>query len=319
MSSPLFSIKVKNLKTAYKINGSFLNAVDGVDLGILEGEVVGLAGESACGKSTLAYSILRLLPANGEIINGEIFLGEKNLINMSDNEFRKIRWKEMSIVFQGSMNALNPCMTTIDQINEAILAHEEVTKEEATARSIKLIREVGIAERFIESYPHELSGGMKQRVVIAMALACEPKVLFADEPTTALDLIAQKNIIDVMKEIQERMNLSVLLISHDLSVIAQMAHRCAIMYAGKIVEFGDTATIFHNGLHPYTKALIGAFPDIRSDKEISGIPGDPPDLINPPSGCRFNPRCPLAADICRRTEPELEEKNGRPVACHMVE
>ena len=318
MSSPLFSIKVKNLKTAYKINGGFLNAVDGVDLEIPEGEVLGLAGESACGKSTLAYSILRLLPANGEIINGEIFLGEKNLINMSDNEFRKIRWKEMSIVFQGSMNALNPCMTTIDQINEAILAHEEVTKEEATARSIKLIREVGIAERFIESYPHELSGGMKQRVVIAMALACEPKVLFADEPTTALDLIAQKNIIDVMKGIQQRMKLSVLLISHDLSVIAQMAHRCAIMYAGKIVESGDTATIFHNGSHPYTKSLIAAFPDIRSDKEISGIPGDPPDLINPPSGCRFNPRCPLAADICRRTEPELEEKNGRPVACHMV-
>jgi len=319
MSTPLFSISVKDLVTEYKVEKRSLKAVDRVDLQIRENEVVGLAGESACGKSTLAYSILRLLPANGKIVEGEIFLRDIDLINISEEEFRKVRWKEMSIVFQGAMNALNPCMNTVDQINEAILAHEEVTKEEATARSIKLIGEVGIAERFIESYAHELSGGMKQRVMIAMALACEPSFLVADEPTTALDLIAQRNIIKVLGEIQKRMKLSVLLISHDLSVIAQMADRCAIMYAGKIVEIGDIGTIFHKGLHPYTKALIGSFPDIRSEKKIYGIPGDPPNLLAPPLGCRFHSRCPLAEDICRRVEPELVEKQGRPVACHLVE
>ena len=319
MSHPSFSVVVRNLKTVYRVEKGFLKAVDGVDLQIGKGAVLGLAGESACGKSTLAYSILRLLPANGEIISGEAILNGKNLVKMSDDELREVRWKEMSIVFQGSMNALNPCMNTANQIEEAILAHEKITKEEAEARTIKLLREVGISEKFTESFPHELSGGMKQRVMIAMALACEPKFLIADEPTTALDLIAQRNILKVLKEVQERMHLSVLLISHDLSVVAQMSDQVAIMYAGKIVEVGDIISIFHDGLHPYTRALINAFPDIRSNKKISGIPGDPPNLINPPPGCRFHPRCPLAEDICRRVEPELVEKQGHPVACHLVE
>ena len=319
MSHPSFSFVVRDLKTIYRVEKGFLKAVDGVDLQIGKGAVLGLAGESACGKSTLAYSILRLLPANGEIVSGEVILNGKNLVKMSDDELREVRWKEMSIVFQGSMNALNPCMNTANQIEEAILAHEKITKEEAEARTIKLLREVGIAEKFTESFPHELSGGMKQRVMIAMALACEPKFLIADEPTTALDLIAQRNILKVLKEVQERMHLSVLLISHDLSVVAQMSDQVAIMYAGKIVEVGDITSIFYNGLHPYTRALINAFPDIRSNKKILGIPGDPPNLINPPLGCRFHPRCPLAEDICRRVEPELVEKQGHPVACHLVE
>jgi peptide/nickel transport system ATP-binding protein len=324
LPNPLFSITVKDLVTSYSIDERTLNAVDNVDLQIKQGEVMGLVGESACGKSTLAYSILRLLPANGFVTNGEIYLNEKNLVNMNEEEFRQIRWSEMSIIFQGAMNALNPSMNILDQISEPIIEHEGVKKEEAHERSINLLREVGIAERFIESFPHELSGGMKQRVMIAMALGCEPSFLVADEPTTALDLIAQRNILQVMRNIQAKMHLSVLMISHDLSVIAQMADRCSIMYAGKIVESGEINQIFNEMVHPYTKALVGAFPDIRTDKKIDGIPGDPPNLLDPPSGCRFHPRCPLTKakgnpKICSTISPELVEKQGRPVACHLVE
>jgi peptide/nickel transport system ATP-binding protein len=324
MPNPLFSITVKDLVTQYTIDERSLNAVDYVDLQIGQGEVMGLVGESACGKSTLAYSILRLLPANGMITNGEISLNGKNIIDTSEEEFRKLRWNEMSIIFQGAMNALNPSMNILDQISEPIIEHEGVSKAEAHERSIKLLNEVGIADRFVESFPHELSGGMKQRVMIAMALGCEPSFLVADEPTTALDLIAQRNILQVMRNIQAKMHLSVLMISHDLSVIAQMADRCSIMYAGKIVESGDINQIFNEMIHPYTKALVGAFPDIRTDKKINGIAGDPPNLLDPPSGCRFHPRCPLTKakgnpKICSTVNPDLVEKQGRPVACHLVE
>jgi peptide/nickel transport system ATP-binding protein len=324
MATSPFSIFIKDLVTEYTVEKRSLKAVEGVDLQIKEGEVMGLAGESACGKSTLAYSILRLLPANGHVTQGEIQLNGKNLINLTDEEFRRVRWTELSIIFQGAMNALNPCMTITDQISEAIRAHEEIGKEEANGRSINLLSEVGISERFSQSFPHELSGGMKQRVMIAMALACDPSFLIADEPTTALDLIAQRNVLQVMRNIQERMSLSVLLISHDLSVIAQMADRCTIMYAGKVVETGQVNTIFNDAIHPYTQALVNAFPDIRSTKKIDGISGDPPDMMNPPNGCRFHPRCSLyqskgTPEICRTIDPVLTEKQKHPVACHLVE
>lgn len=324
MTTSPFSIFIKDLVTEYTVEKRSLKAVEGVDLQIKKGEVMGLAGESACGKSTLAYSILRLLPANGHITNGEIHLNGKNLLNLTDEEFRRVRWTELSVIFQGAMNALNPCMNVSDQISESIRAHEEISKEEANARSIKLLTEVGISDRFSNSFPHELSGGMKQRVMIAMALSCDPSFLIADEPTTALDLIAQRNILKVMRTIQERMSLSVLLISHDLSVIAQMAESCTIMYAGKVVESGKVNTIFNDAMHPYTKALVGAFPDIRSTKRIEGISGDPPDMWNPPTGCRFHPRCPLSQskgnpEICRTVDPILMEKQKHPVACHLVE
>ena len=279
---------------------------------------MGLAGESACGKSTLAYSILRLLPANGEIQSGEIFFNGKDLVKMNDDELREIRWKEIAMIFQGAMNALNPTMTVDEQIMEAILAHEDTTTEEAEGRTLKLFDQVEISERFLKSYPHELSGGMKQRIMIAMALACKPRLLISDEATTALDVIVQKHILDLMKRVQEEMNLSMLFITHDLSVIAQTCDRCAIMYAGKIVEIADIESIFLEYLHPYTKALINAFPDIRSGKKIIGISGSPPNLINPPLGCRFHPRCPLTQDICKRVEPVLEMKHEHSVACHMV-
>jgi len=279
---------------------------------------VGLAGESACGKSTLAYSILRLLPANGEIQGGEILLNGKDLVKMDDEGLREVRWKEIAMIFQGAMNALNPTMTVNEQIMEPILAHENVTREEAEARALKLLDQVGISDRFFKSFPHELSGGMKQRIMIAMALACEPSFLIADEATTALDVIVQKHLLDLMKHIQEEMNLSMLFISHDLSVIAQTCDRCAIMYAGKIVELADIESIFLRPLHPYTNALIHAFPDIRTGRKILGIPGAPPNLIHPPPGCRFHPRCPIAQDICKQIQPDLEMKHGHLVACHMV-
>jgi len=323
MSFPPFSLSIKNLQTVFRVNDLFLRAVDGVDLQVKKGEVMGLAGESACGKSTLAYSILRLLPANGEIIGGEIFLNGKNILKLNEEELRKVRWKEISIIFQGAINALNPIMTIKGQIMEAILEHENITEEKAQGKVEELIRKVGITDRFINSYPHELSGGMKQRIMIAMSLACDPSFLIADEITTALDVIVQKKILDLIKDIQKQMDLSMLLISHDLSVIAQTCDRCAIMYAGKIVELADIQPLFHNSLHPYTQALLSAFPDMRSDKNVSGIPGTPPNLIDPPSGCRFHPRCHLFAskrnEICTESEPKLEMKQGHLIACHMVD
>jgi len=318
MSHPPFSLDIKDLTTAFRVRDTFLKAVDEVDLHIGEAEVVGLAGESACGKSTLAYSILRLLPANGEIQGGEILLNGKDLVKMDDEGLREVRWKEIAMIFQGAMNALNPTMTVNEQIMEPILAHENVTREEAEARALKLLDQVGISDRFFKSFPHELSGGMKQRIMIAMALACEPSFLIADEATTALDVIVQKHLLDLMKHIQEEMNLSMLFISHDLSVIAQTCDRCAIMYAGKIVELADIESIFLRPLHPYTNALIHAFPDIRTGRKILGIPGAPPNLIHPPPGCRFHPRCPIAQDICKQIQPDLEMKHGHLVACHMV-
>lgn len=323
MSNPPFSVSIKNLQTAFKVNDHLLKAVDGVDLQIEKGKVMGLAGESACGKSTLAYSILRLLPANGEIIDGEIILNGVDVLKLNEKELQNVRWKEVSIIFQGAINALNPIMTVKKQIMEAILEHENVSTQEAQQRVENLLRQVGITERFIDSYPHELSGGMKQRIMIAMSLACRPSLLIADEITTALDVIVQKKILDLIKDIQTQLNLSMLMISHDLSVIAQTCDRCAIMYAGKIVELGDVRPLFLNSLHPYTKALLNAFPDIKSDEKVNGIPGSPPNLINPPSGCRFHPRCPLyeskRIEKCIKIEPQLEKKQGRLVACHLVE
>jgi peptide/nickel transport system ATP-binding protein len=319
MSSPTFFLSVKNLQTVFSLeDGRLLKAVNGVSFDLKNGEILGLAGESACGKSTLAYSILRLLPANGRIIGGEVILNEKDLLKMTEDEFNKVRWKEISIIFQGALNALNPTMTIVDQIVEPIITHDTMSKEMAKNRAVKLIEQVGITKQFINSYPHELSGGMKQRAMIAMALACEPKMLIADESTTALDVIVQKKILDLLKEIQQKMNLSMIIISHDLSVIAQTCHRCAIMYAGKIVELADVEPLFNENHHPYTKALINAFPDIRSNKLILGIPGVPPNLSDLPSGCSFHPRCPLAQTICSNVEPPLEEKHGHLVACHFA-
>jgi len=253
-------------------------------------------------------------------LGGKILFKGNDLAKLKEEEMRKIRWKGISIVFQGAMNALNPVYKVGDQIVEAISVHEpEVNKDEARKRVGKLLETVGIDPLRADNYPHEFSGGMRQRALIAMALACNPDLLIADEPGTALDVIVQAQVLRLMKELKDRLNLAMILITHDLSIITETCEKIAIMYAGKIVEQGDILTIYQEPLHPYTKGLIGAFPSIKAAKKrMSSIPGFPPDLLNPPLGCRFHPRCPYVMDVCKREEPRLVKAGKRYVACHLV-
>ena len=313
-------LNVDNLKMYYKTLRGYVKAVDDVTFAVGKKEAIGLAGESGCGKTSTALSILKLLPYNAKILSGSINLNGVDLVKLSDKKLRKdIRWKKISMIFQGAMNALHPIYPIGAQITEAILAHEDVSKREALERASKLLELVGIEAEKINRYPHELSGGMKQRVVTAMALACNPLMVIADEPTTALDVIVQAQVLQVMKGLQRKLDLSWILITHDLSLIAETCHKAAIMYAGKIVESGDVVKIFKAPLHPYTQKLIAAFPSIIGDrKELSSISGFPPDLLDPPPGCRFHPRCDKAKAICKTKEPLLEEEGkGHYTACHL--
>jgi peptide/nickel transport system ATP-binding protein len=314
-------LEVKNLKTYFQILRGYVKAVDNISFEIEKGQNFGLAGESGCGKTTTALTVLRLLPQNARVIEGKIILENKELLSMPDEEYRKnVRWREISVIFQGAMNALNPVITIGKQLTEAIMLHENVSHEEALDRAGKLLDLVGIGSERLDRYHHELSGGMRQRVMIAMALACNPKLVIADEPTTALDVIVEAQILKVIRELQRKLNLSMLVISHDLSMIAEVCDRLAIMYAGKIVEEGNIVKIYKEPLHPYTERLIGAFPSIKNpEKKLTEIPGFPPDLFNPPPGCRFHPRCPYAMDVCKKEEPEtIEVEKGHKVACHLV-
>lgn len=315
-------LKVQNLKMYYKTLRGDVQAVDDVSFIVDEKEALGLAGESGCGKTSAALSIIRLLPYNGRIIGGSITLDGINLVELSDKDLRKeIRWKRISMIFQGAMNALNPIYNIGHQIAEAILRHEDVDKKEALERTGKLLELVGIEPTKIDRYPHELSGGMKQRAMIAMALACNPDLVIADEPTTALDVIVQAQVLKVMMELRHKLNLSMILISHDLSMITETCDKIAIMYAGKIVEYGDVTSVFKKPLHPYTTKLINAFPSIMGPvQELTSISGFPPDLLQPPPGCRFHPRCPHATEICKTKEPLLTQEStsgGQSVACHL--
>jgi len=317
-------VKIENLKVYYFLKaGPVIRAVDNVSLDIYRGEVLGLAGESGCGKSTLAYAIMKIVPKPGQIVDGRIIIDGIDIVKVSDRYMSKhVRWRLVSMVFQGAMNALNPVFRVEDQIAEAIMLHEKnITKEEAIERARDLLEMVGIERSRGRSYPHELSGGMRQRAMIAMALACNPKMVIADEPTTALDVVIQSQVMKLLRELRDKYKLTVLLITHDLSVIAEICDRVAIMYAGKIVELADIKTIFKNPYHPYTAGLMSAFPSIVGPKRrIKGIPGFPPDLRNPPPGCRFHPRCPYAQEICKSKEPEFREiKDGHFVACHFAE
>jgi len=314
-------LEVQNLKTYYSTLKGDVKAVDDVRLQMEKGEALGLVGESGCGKTTLALAIMRLLPYNGRIVGGKIMLNGVDIIGLDEKTFDKdYRWKKMSYVFQGAMNALNPVFKVGDQIAEAITIHEDVEKQEAMDRARELFRLVGIDPDRVTSYPHELSGGMKQRAMIAMALACNPDFIIADEPTTALDVIVQAQTLEVMNELQKKLGLTTMIITHDLSVVAQTCSTCAIMYAGNLVEYADIYTIFSDPAHPYTKALIGAFPSIKEDRrELISINGVPPNLLNPPTGCRFNPRCPYRMDICPKEKPEyLKLGEGHSAACHLL-
>ncbi len=315
---------VDRLRTYYKTLRGYVKAVDGVNFSVDKREALGLAGESGCGKTTVALSILRILPPNGEIIEGKILLDSTDITKLDEDEMReKIRWKKVSIVFQGAMNALNPVYSVGDQIVEAIRLHEpEVSKREALERAAKLFELVGIDPSRITGYPHEFSGGMRQRAMIAMALASNPSLLIADEPATALDVIVAAQVLRLLKELKDKLGLGMIQITHDLSIIAELCEKTAIMYAGKIVEYGDVFTIFKNPLHPYTQGLMSSFPSVRAKEKVKliSIPGSPPDLLDPPSGCRFYPRCKFAMEVCRKEDPAfLEMDKGHFVACHLIE
>ena len=323
MQKYLELLEVQNLKSYFTTLSGTVKAVDDVSFTVEKGEAMGLAGESGCGKTTTALSILRLLPQGGKVTGGKINFKSEDILGLSESEVRsRIRWKGISIVFQGAMNALNPVYKIGDQISEAILIHEHgVNNAQVQERVGKLLELVGLDRTRASNYPHEFSGGMRQRALIAMSVACNPELLIADEPGTALDVIVQAQVLKLLRELKQKLNLSMILITHDLSIIAETCEKTAIMYAGKIDEYGDVTAIFKEPLHPYTQGLMKAFPSIRSQRvRMVSIPGLPPDLIDPPSGCRFHPRCQYAMNVCKEKEPRLEEisKTGHYVACHLI-
>jgi peptide/nickel transport system ATP-binding protein len=314
-------LEVQNLTTHYRTLRGWVRAVENISFSVDQGEALGLAGESGCGKSTVALSLLKILPSGGKIRHGKIVFNGQDLVPLSESEMRKIRWKGMSIVFQGAMNALNPVYKVGDQIAEAITVHEEgVARSDVKERVAKLLETVGIEPSRADNYPHEFSGGMRQRALIAMALAANPLMLIGDEPGTALDVIVQAQTLKLLRDLKDRLGLSMILISHDLSIIAETCEKVAIMYAGKLVEYGDVNSIFKNPLHPYTQGLIKAFPSIKGERvRLTSIPGQPPNLLQPPPACRFNPRCPYVMDVCKREEPLLIEhgEKNHLAACHL--
>jgi peptide/nickel transport system ATP-binding protein len=314
-------LDVQNLKTYYTTQRGPVKAVDGISFQVKRGIALGLAGESGCGKTTAALSILRILPSNGEIVGGKMLFRGADIVSLKEAQMRQVRWKGISIVFQGAMNALNPLFKVGDQIVEAITTNEPRAKrKEAYERTGKLLELVGIQPSRARDYPHEFSGGMRQRALIAMSLACNPDLLIADEPGTALDVIVQAQVLKLMSELKAKLNLSMILITHDLSIIAELCERTAIMYAGKIVELGEVARIFKEPMHPYTQGLAGAFPSIKeARRRMISIHGSPPDLLEPPSGCRFHPRCSKALKICKEKEPITTRigKSDHHVACHL--
>lgn len=300
-----YVLEVDHLKTYYYTYKGIVKAVDDVSFKLKEGESLGIAGESGCGKSTLAYSLLKLVPPPGRIADGKIIIDGIDITNMSESEVRsKVRWKKISMIFQGAMNALNPVYTVGYQLAEPLIYHKGYTKKEAVEEAKKYLQLVGLSPDIVNRYPHELSGGMKQRVVIAMALILQPKVVIADEPTTALDVVVQAQILNLLKKLQKELGISIILITHDLSIIAELVDKVAVMYAGKIVELGPLEKVFLESQHPYTQALLKSIPRLHGEKsKLEWIPGTPPDLRNPPPGCRFAPRCKYAMDICRRQPP----------------
>jgi len=314
-------LDVRHLTTHYLTARGWVRATEDISFTVEPGKALGIAGESGCGKTTVALSLLKILPRGGRIRKGSIIFDGTDLVPLSDGEMRKIRWKGISIVFQGAMNALNPVFKVGDQIVEAITIHEpDVDKKTALDRARSLLELVGVEPDRVDNYPHEFSGGMRQRALIAMALAANPKLLVADEPGTALDVIVQAQTLKLMRELKDKLGLSMVMISHDLSIIAETCEKVAIMYAGRIVEYGDAEAIFKEPLHPYTQGLVKAFPSIHGERiRLTSIPGTPPDLLNPPSGCRFNPRCPYVMDVCKRVEPPLVEhgEKNHLAACHL--
>ncbi|MCD6126287.1 MAG: ABC transporter ATP-binding protein [Thaumarchaeota archaeon] len=313
-------LKIKNLKTYYFTESGVVKAVDDVTLDIRKGELLGLVGESGSGKSTLGLSIIRLIPPPGKIVNGNVFLDNIDLMKLSEKELRKIRGRRIGMIFQDPLTCLDPLRKIEDQMVETVMVHMDVERNEAREMAAKALERVGISGDRLKDYPHQLSGGMRQRAMIAMATMLHPELLIADEPTTALDVIVQSRIMDLLADLKESMKMSVLLITHDLALVIERADRVAVMYAGELCEVGTSEQISQDPLHPYTKLLLESIPDVEAPKtKLKSIPGNPPDMRSPPSGCRFWPRCPYAKDLCKKTPPRFIELDGRIVRCHLYE
>jgi peptide/nickel transport system ATP-binding protein len=312
-------LEVHNLRTSFYTDDGEVKAVDGVSFTLPKGKTLGIVGESGSGKSITALSILQLLASNGKVIDGEVRFKGENLIGYSDRKMRDIRGNAISMIFQEPMTSLNPVFTVGQQISEALIKHQKLSKRDALLKSVDLLKLVGIPspEARVRNYPYELSGGMRQRVMIAMALACDPEILIADEPTTALDVTIQAQILQLIKELQHRLGMSVVFITHDLGVVAETCDYVAVMYAGQVVEYSDVFTIFKEPKHPYTIGLLNSLPrhDMEQDK-LEPIRGNVPNVRDMPIGCRFSPRCPAATDLCRAELPELlKDDKGNDVRC----
>ncbi len=314
---PLLS--VKDLVLHYRTRRGPVRAVDGVSFNLEKGQTVALVGESGCGKTSTASAILRMLPRNVARYEGEVSLDGKNLMDLGDEEFRtEVRWRAISIVFQGAMNALSPMIPVGRQVAEPLTVHLDATKEEALQKAREAVKSVGLPEYAMKRYAHELSGGMKQRIVIAMALVMRPSVVILDEPTSALDVMTQANIINLLKKLKDEEGLSYIFITHDLGLSSELADVVGIMYAGRLAEIGPAETIYPSPQHPYTQKLLASVPKLRSEERPDSIPGNPPDLRAPPPGCRFHPRCPFAFDKCTRDEPPFFGDTDR-AACWLLE
>ena len=313
-------LEVEGLTTYYRLKEGYVRACEDITLQLEQGEALGLVGESASGKTTAALSLIKLLPENAQIMSGSIRVDGREIAGASEGELRRIRWKEISIIFQGAMNALNPVRKVGDQIVEALRIHEKLSEKEACLRTVKLFEKVEIDTDRVKDYPHEFSGGMRQRVMIAMAIACNPKIVIGDEPTTALDVMVQAQVLQLLEQLRRERRMGMILITHDLSVVGETCDRVAVMYAGKIVETGPTEIVFTNPAHPYTQALIAAFPNIEGERCLAAsIPGDPPNLLYPPSGCRFHERCDQVLPCCSEEEPlSISLAKDHIAACNLL-
>ncbi|MGH4118594.1 ABC transporter ATP-binding protein [Clostridium sp.] len=315
-------VQVKKLKTYFYTGDGIVKAVDDVSFNIRKGEILGVVGESGCGKSVTAMSIMRLIPSPpGKIVAGEILFEDENILNIKEDKMRKIRGNDIAVIFQEPMTSLNPIFTIGYQIEEVILLHQKTSKIEAKKKAVEMLKLVGVprADEIVNCYPHELSGGMRQRAMIAMAVSCNPKLLIADEPTTALDVTIQAQILDIMRDLKKKLNTSIMLITHDLGVIAEMAEYVVVMYAGNVIEEASVTELFKNPMHPYTVGLMKSKPSL--DKEVDrlySIPGQVPNPIDMPDECHFCDRCPNVMDICRKSQPPIREITpGHKVACFL--